>query len=167
MITPKIVLRAPRPGDFGWIVQRHGLLYAQEEGWDARFEGVVAGVVADFIKTFDPAREACWIAERNDVPERAPVGSILLARESDTVGRLRLLLVEPSARGLGVGEKLVAECLSFARLAGYQEVILWTQSNLLPARRLYERAGFVLEESWPYDGFGKGLVSETWRLRLS
>ena len=163
MITPKITLRAPRPGDFGWIVQRHGLLYAQEEGWDARFEGVVAGVVSDFIKSFDPAREACWIAEH----EGAPVGSIMLARESDTIGRLRLLLVEPSARGLGVGDTLVAECLSFARLAGYQEIVLWTQSNLLPARRLYERAGFVLEESWPYDGFGKGLVSETWRLRLS
>jgi len=161
MISAK-VLRAPRPGDFGWIVQRHGLLYAQEEGWDARFEGVVAGVVSDFIKTFDPAREACWIAEH----EGQPVGSIMLARESDTIGRLRLLLVEPSARGLGVGETLVAECLGFARLAGYQEVILWTQSNLLPARRLYERAGFVLEESWPYDGFGKGLVSETWRLKF-
>ncbi len=163
MITPKITLRAPRPGDFGWIVQRHGLLYAQEEGWDARFEGVVAGVVSDFIKSFDPAREACWIAEHAG----QPVGSIMLARESDTIGRLRLLLVEPSARGLGVGDTLVAECLSFARLAGYQEIVLWTQSNLLPARRLYERAGFVLEESWPYDGFGKGLVSETWRLRLS
>ncbi|MFZ0268933.1 GNAT family N-acetyltransferase [Caulobacter sp.] len=158
-----ITLRAPRPGDFGWIVQRHGLLYAQEQGWDARFEGVVAGVVADYIKTFDPAREACWIAEHQGVP----VGSILLARESDTVGRLRLLLVEPSARGLGVGDRLVTECIAFARLAGYAEVVLWTQSNLLPARRLYERAGFVLEEVWPYDGFGDGLISETWRLVLS
>jgi GNAT superfamily N-acetyltransferase len=157
-----ITLRAPRPGDFGWIVQRHGILYAEEQGWDARFEGVVAGVVADYIKTFDPAREACWIAEH----EGRSVGSIMLARESDTVGRLRLLLVEPSARGLGVGDKLVAECLSFARLAGYQEVVLWTQNNLLPARRLYERAGFVLEETWPYDGFGDGLISETWRLKF-
>jgi GNAT superfamily N-acetyltransferase len=157
-----ITLRAPRPGDFGWIVQRHGALYAEEQGWDARFEGVVAGVVSDFIKTFDPAREACWIAEH----QGRPVGSIMLARESDTVGRLRLLLVEPSARGLGVGDKLVAECLSFARLAGYQEIVLWTQNNLLPARRLYERAGFVLEETWPYDGFGEGLISETWRLHL-
>ncbi len=166
MTAPKIALRAPRPGDFGWIVQRHGQLYAQEEGWDARFEGVVAGVVSDFIKTFDPAREACWIAERDHPPRGVSVGSIMLARESDTVGRLRLLLVEPSARGLGVGEVLVAECLSFARLAGYREVVLWTQSNLLPARRLYARHGFVLEDSWPYDGFGQGLVSESWRLRL-
>ena len=157
-----ITLRAPRPGDYGWIVQRHGLLYAQEQGWDARFEGVVAGVVSDFVKSFDPAREACWIAEHAG----APVGSIMLVRESDTVGRLRLLLVEPSARGLGVGDTLITECLSFARLAGYAEVVLWTQANLLPARRLYDRAGFVLEESWPYDGFGDGLVSETWRLRF-
>ena len=157
-----IALRGPRPGDYGWIVQRHGVLYAAEQGWDARFEGLVAGVVAEFIKTFDPAREACWMAEH----QGAPVGSILLARESDTVGRLRLLLVEPSARGLGVGDRLVAECVSFARQAGYQEVVLWTQSNLLPARRLYERAGFGLEDSWPYDGFGEGLVSETWRLRF-
>lgn len=157
-----IVLRGPRPGDYGWIVQRHGVLYAAEQGWDARFEGLVAGVVAEFIKGFDPAREACWIAEH----QGAPVGSILLARESDTVGRLRLLLVEPSARGLGVGDRLVAECVGFARRVGYREVVLWTQSNLLPARRLYEHAGFVLEDSWAYDGFGDGLISETWRLRL-
>ncbi|HWW27747.1 MAG TPA: GNAT family N-acetyltransferase [Caulobacter sp.] len=157
-----ITLRAPRPGDYGWIVQRHGALYADEQGWDARFEGLVAGVVAEFIKSFDRAREACWIAEH----EGRPVGSILLVRESDTVGRLRLLLVEPSARGLGVGDTLVSECVSFARRVGYQEMVLWTQSNLLPARRLYERAGFVLEDSWPYDGMGVGLISETWRLRL-
>jgi GNAT superfamily N-acetyltransferase len=157
-----ITLRGPRPGDCGWIIQRHGLLYAEEQGWDARFERLVAGVVAAFIKSFDPAHEACWIAEH----QGEPVGSIVLARESDTAGRLRLLLVEPSARGLGVGARLVAACLSFARLAGYAEVVLWTQSNLAPARRLYERAGFRLEESWPYDGFGEGLVSETWRLRF-
>ena len=157
-----IPLRPPAPGDLGWIVQRHGALYAAEEGWDHRFEGVVAGVVADYVKTHDPAREACWIAEH----EGRKVGSIMLARETDTVGRLRLLLVEPSARGLGVGEALIRACLDFARAAGYAEVVLWTQSNLLPARRLYARAGFVLEESWPYDGFGQDLVSESWRLTL-
>ena len=122
----------------------------------------MAGVVADYVKTHDPAREACWIAEH----EGRKVGSILLARESDTVGRLRLLLVEPSARGLGVGESLIKACLTFAREAGYAEVVLWTQSNLLPARRLYARFGFVLEDSWPYEGFGEALVSESWRLRF-
>jgi GNAT superfamily N-acetyltransferase len=160
---PAITLRAPHPGDYGWIVQRHGVIYAREEGWDARFEGVVAGVVSDFIKGFDPAREACWIAEHDGMA----VGSVMLVRESDTVGRLRLLLVEPMARGLGVGDRLVAECLGFAQRVGYAEVILWTQSTLLPARRLYARAGFALEESWPYDGFGKAMVSETWRLKFS
>jgi len=157
-----ITLRAPAPGDLGWIVQRHGELYAAEQGWDHRFEGVVAGVVAGYVKTFDLAREACWIAEH----EGRKVGSIMLVRESDTVARLRLLLVEPSARGLGVGEALIDACLSFAREAGYAEVILWTQSNLLSARRHYARFGFVLENSWPYDGFGEGLVSESWRLKL-
>lgn len=157
-----ISLRTTRPGDLGWIIQRHGALYAAEEGWDHRFEGVVAGVVADYVKTYDPTREACWIAEH----EGRPVGSIMLARETDTVGRLRLLLVEPSARGLGVGETLIRACLTFAREAGYAEVVLWTQSNLLPARRQYAKAGFVLEESWDYDGFAEGLVSESWRLKF-
>jgi GNAT superfamily N-acetyltransferase len=157
-----ITLRPPAPGDLGWIVQRHGELYAAEQGWDHRFEGVVAGVIADYAKTFDPTREACWIAEY----EGRKVGSILLVRESDTVGRLRLLLVEPSARGLGVGEALISTCLAFARDAGYAEVVLWTQSNLLPARRQYAHFGFVLEDSWPFDGFGEGLVSESWRLQL-
>lgn len=155
-----VTLRAPQPGDLGWIVQRHGALYAAEEGWDHRFEGVVAGVVSDYVKTYDPAREACWIAEY----EGEKVGSIMLAKESDTIGRLRLLLVEPTARGLGVGEALIAACIARAREAGYAEMVLWTQSNLLPARRLYARFGFELETSWPYDGFGDDLVSESWRL---
>lgn len=157
-----VTLRPPAPGDLGWIVQRHGALYGAEEGWDHRFEGVVAGVVADYVKTYDPAREACWIAEHAG----EKVGSIMLAREDDTVGRLRLLLVEPSARGLGVGEALVAACIERAREAGYAEMVLWTQSNLLPARRLYARFGFQLEKSWDYDGFAEGLVSESWRLKL-
>jgi GNAT superfamily N-acetyltransferase len=157
-----ITLRPTAPGDLGWIVHRHGELYAAEQGWDHRFEGVVAGVIADYAKTFDPAREACWIAEH----EGRKVGSVMLVQESDTVGRLRLLLVEPSARGLGVGEALISACLAFARQTGYAEVVLWTQSNLLPARRHYARFGFVLEDSWPFDGFGEGLVSESWRLKL-
>ncbi|MBO9547771.1 GNAT family N-acetyltransferase [Caulobacter sp.] len=157
-----VTLRPTGPGDLGWIVQRHGELYAAEEGWDHRFEGVVAGVVADYVKTYDPAREACWIAEH----EGRKVGSIMLAREDDTTGRLRLLLVDPRARGLGVGEALVGACIERAREAGYAEMVLWTQANLLPARRLYARFGFVLEKSWDYDGFADGLVSESWRLRL-
>lgn len=157
-----VVLRPPAPGDLGWIIQRHGALYAAEEGWDHRFEGVVAQVVADYVKTYDPEREACWIAEHNG----EKVGSIMLAKETETVGRLRLLLVEPTARGLGVGEALIAACIDRAHKAGYSEMVLWTQSNLLPARRLYARFGFVLEKSWPYDGFAEGLVSESWRLRF-
>ncbi len=161
-----ITLRPPGPGDLGWIVERHGALYAAEFGWDHRFEGVVAGVVADYVKTYDPTREACWIAEQADDQGGRKVGSIMLAREDDTVGRLRLLLVEPSARGLGVAEALVRACLDRAREAGYAEVVLWTQSILLPARRLYARFGFELEKSWPYDGFADGLISESWRLKL-
>jgi GNAT superfamily N-acetyltransferase len=157
-----VTLRPPAPGDLGWIVQRHGALYAAEEGWDHRFEGVVAGVVSDYVKTYDPVFDACWIAEHAG----EKVGSIMLARESDTVARLRLLLVEPTARGLGVGEALIAVCIARAREAGYAEMVLWTQSNLLPARRLYARFGFELETSWPYDGFGEALVSESWRLKL-
>ena len=157
-----VTLRAAGPGDLGWIIQRHGALYAAEQGWDHRFEGVVAGVVADYVKTYDPAREACWIAEH----EGRAVGSIMLAKETETVGRLRLLLVEPSARGLGVAEALIAACIARAREAGYAEMVLWTQSILLPARRLYARFGFVLEESWDYDGFAEGLISESWRLKL-
>lgn len=157
-----VTLRPTGPGDLGWIIQRHGELYAAEEGWDHRFEGVVAGVVADYVKTYDPAREACWIAEH----EGRKVGSIMLVREDDATARLRLLLVEPSARGLGVGEALVGACIERAREAGYAEMVLWTQANLLPARRLYARFGFVLEKSWDYDGFADGLVSESWRLKL-
>jgi DNA-binding MarR family transcriptional regulator/GNAT superfamily N-acetyltransferase len=166
LLTPSaddpLTLRPPGPGDLGWVVQSHGALYAEEYGWDERFEGLVAGVVADYVRTFDPARARGWIATLGD----APVGSVFVVDDGDDVARLRLLLVDPAARGRGLGERLIAECLSFARQAGYREMVLWTQSLLTGARRLYDRAGFTLERSEPHDALGRPLVGETWRLRL-
>ena len=160
--APTVVLRPPRPGDLGWIVERHGRLYADEYGWDGRFEVLVAGIVARFAETQDPAREAAWIAELDG----APAGSVLCVRESDDVAKLRLLIVEPRARGLGLGARLVDECIGFARRAGYAELRLWTNDVLGAARRIYERAGFTRVERKPYRAFGRDLVSETWSLRL-
>jgi len=156
------VLRQPRPGDMGWVIERHGALYAEEYGWDEHFEALVASIVARFVDHFDPERERCWIAERHG--ER--VGCIFLVKATKTVGKLRLFLVEPDARGLGIGKRLVDECIRFAREAGYRKMRLWTQSNLLAARHIYARSGFRMIASEPHHSFGFDLVSETWELRV-
>ena len=156
------LLRPLRPGDLGWIVSRHGAIYAQEFGWDGTFEVLVAEIGAGIARNFNPAHEAGWIAEQDGVP----VGSVFLVRESDTVAKLRLLLVEPAARGLGIGARLVDECTRFARASGYRRITLWTHSVLAAARRLYMNAGYRVVRSEPFRGFGQELMSEVWELEL-
>jgi len=156
------LLRPLRPGDLGWIVSRHGAIYAQEFGWDGTFEVLVAEIAAGIMKNFDPAREAGWIAEQDGVP----VGSVFLVRASDEIAKLRLLLVEPGARGLGIGARLVDECTRFALASRYRRITLWTHSVLAAARRLYVNAGYRLVQSEPFHGFGQELMSETWELEL-
>jgi DNA-binding MarR family transcriptional regulator/GNAT superfamily N-acetyltransferase len=161
--TEPFTLRPPRAGDFGWVVHRHGALYAREYRYDATFEALVAQIVADFAVHADPSRERCWIAEY----QGAIAGSVFLVKKSRTISQLRLLLVEPAARGLGIGARLVDECVNFARSAGYRAMVLWTQSELLAARRIYRHAGFRPVDRERHDSFGrKNLVAETWKLAL-
>jgi DNA-binding MarR family transcriptional regulator/GNAT superfamily N-acetyltransferase len=159
---PGYILRAPRPGDFGWVVKRNAELYAQEYQWKEPFEGVCAQIVADFANKFDAKRERCWIAEMNG----ENVGCIFLAKDSAMVARVRLLLVDPKARGLGLGERLVDECLRFARHAGYNKVTLWTHSVLAAARHIYEKAGFKLVRTERHKSWGPPVVSEHWDLEF-
>jgi DNA-binding MarR family transcriptional regulator/GNAT superfamily N-acetyltransferase len=161
---PKIpfILRGPRPGDMGWIVTSHAIAYSREYGWNDQLEAMTAEIVGAFLSKHEPRREYCWIAERAG----RNVGCVLLVKDSDTIARLRLLLVEPEARGLGIGARLVDECIRFARQAGYRKITLWTHSILTAARGIYERAGFKLVETKTHDLFGPELVGETWDLEL-
>ena len=160
--SPTITLRAPKPGDYGWIIARHGAMYAQDYGWDIAFEGLVAGLVADFVANHDPARERCWIAELDG----EPVGSIFCTRKDDETAKLRMLIVDEKARGHGAGGLLVDACMTFAREAGYRRMTLWTNDILVAARKLYASRGWVLTDAEMVHRFGQGMVSETWNIEF-
>jgi len=156
------ILRTHQPGDMGWVVHRHGILYAEEYAWDEQFEALVAEIVVGFIRNYDPKRERCWIAEKDG----DNVGSVFVVKQSDSTAKLRLLLVEPNARGLGIGSRLVNECIKFAQQVGYTKMTLWTNNILSAARHIYEKAGFRRVSEQPHKSFGQNLVAETWDLKL-
>ncbi len=160
--TSTISLRAPVPGDYGWIISRHGSIYAQEYGWDVTFEALVAELVAGFIKAHDPARERCWIADMGG----EPVGSVFCTRKDDETAKLRMLILDPKARGLGAGGLLIDACMTFARAAGYSRMTLWTNDILHAARKLYASRGWHLSASESHRSFGVDLVGETWEVDL-
>lgn len=156
------ILRPPEPGDLGWVVQRHGALYAAEHGWSQEFEGLAAEILGRYVKNHDAKRERCWIAERHD----EKVGSIFLMKKSEQVAQLRMLFVDPRARGLGIGVRLVQECTRFARRTHYKKIMLWTDNHLHTARRIYEAEGYELVKEEPHHSFGYDLVGQTWELAL-
>ena len=159
---PAYILRPHQPGDMGWVVYRHGVLYSQEYGWDEQFEALVATIVANFLKRFDAKRERCWIAEKDG----EIVGSVFLVKRSKNIAQLRMLYVEPSARGLGIGGRLVSECVRFAKQSGYKKIVLWTNNILHAARKIYEAHGFQITKKEPEHAFGHDMVFETWELEL-
>jgi DNA-binding MarR family transcriptional regulator/GNAT superfamily N-acetyltransferase len=160
--SPSAILRSHRPGDMGFVVQSHGALYASEYGFDSSFEALVAEIAAKFLTSFDASRERCWIAELDGVQ----VGSVFLVKHTDDIAKLRLLLIDPAGRGQKLGQRLVGECIAFAKACGYRRITLWTQSILVAARRIYQDAGFALVATEPHRSFGQSLIGETWEREL-